>query len=97
MLSAHPSTCCPEFSLTFGWQHGVSDDSDIPVSGVNKAEREPIKLRTAGKIQAQGSPGEADHGLEDVVARGSAALVKHELMLLEDTDPRQKCNVLALE
>lgn len=58
---------------------------------------EPIKLRTAGRIQAHGSPDKADHGLEDVVARGSAALVEHELMLLEDTGPKQKCNVLALE
>lgn len=54
-------------------------------------------MRTAGKIQERGSPGEAGHGLEDVVARGSAALVKHELVLLEDTDPKQKCNILALD
>lgn len=48
-----------------------------------------MKLKVAGgKIQAQSSPDKADHGLKDVVARGSAALVKHELMLLEDTDPK---------
>lgn len=57
-----------------------------------------MKLKVAGgKIQAQSSPDKADHGLKDVVARGSAALVKHELMLLEDTDPKYKCNILALE
>lgn len=76
----------PEFPLTF--EHGVSADSDMAVFGVKKAGREPNKWRRAGKIQAHISPDKADHGLEDIVARGSAALVKHELMLLEDTNPK---------
>lgn len=72
------------------WARGVSGDGNTVEFGVfktKKSGREPIKFRAGGKIQARASPDEADHGLGDVVARGSAAFVKHELMLLEDTEP----------